>query len=312
MRFNYFSFLYVYQGFGVIVNRLAHKTKGYISAIIGLIIFSFTLPMSKIALGTPDAPQISFYFLTFGRAVLAGFASLILLFFIRPKIPKPQEFLLIAVGGLGIVYGFPFFSNYALLHTGGVHGSVITGILPLSTALFAAIYHRKYGNIFFWFMVLLGFSLVLLYAYLRSGTISFNDGSLILASLSASFGYVLGSAVSQNIPSEQVICWTLIIFLPINIILSWHYFPQNAQDIDLLSWGGFIYVGLFSMWLGFFFWYRGLAMGGVLITSQFQLIQPFLSVIFSAFILNEALDNYSVIFCFAIIGIIYITKRIKL
>ncbi len=293
-------------------HNLSEKTIGFILAFIGIVAFSFTLPMSKIALGTLENPQIPFTFITFGRAVVAGLASILVLLYIKPKIPARRDFIIMAIGGFGIVFGFPFFSNYALKNVSGVHGSVITGVLPLATAMLAAIYHRKWGNLPFWGLVLAGFALVLLYAYLQSGHIRLDDKALLLAVFMASFGYVLGSSVSMRIPAEQVICWTLIIYLPFNIILSYLYFPTNFDQIGIHAWGGFFYLGLFSMWLGFFFWYRGLAMGGVMIVSQFQLLQPFLSVLFSVWILGEPLDQYSLWFMFFIIAIIYGTKKIKI
>ena len=75
------------------------------------------------------------------------------------------------------------------------------------------------------------------------------------------------------------------------------------------AWGGFAYVTLFSMWLGFFAWYRGLALGGVLRVSQVQLLQPFLALLFAVPVLGERLDGVTVVFALAVMAVVVAGKR---
>jgi drug/metabolite transporter (DMT)-like permease len=72
---------------------------------------------------------------------------------------------------------------------------------------------------------------------------------------------------------------------------------------------GFGYVSLFSMWLGFFAWYRGLALGGVLRVSQVQLLQPFLALLFAVPVLGERLEAATVVFSLAVVGVVYLGRR---
>src|SRR5207247_8806395 len=133
------------------------------------------------------------------------------------------------------------------------------------------------------------------------------DGWRVLAVLSAAMGYVAGARVSARLPSEQVICWVLVISLPLTLPAMLATWP--AQPVRPSAWGGFAYVTLFSMWLGFFAWYRGLALGGTVRVSQVQLVQPFLAVLFAVPILGERLELSTVAFSLAVIATVVVGKR---
>ena len=146
------------------------------------------------------------------------------------------------------------------------------------------------------------------FAALRgSGRLSVADGLLLLAVLSAAMGYVAGARVSATLPAEQVICWVLVIALPFTLpamFATWPVQPARAS-----AWGGFAYVTLFSMWLGFFAWYRGLALGGTVRVSQVQLVQPFLALLFAVPVLGERLDATTLLFSLAVIATVFLGKR---
>jgi len=141
------------------------------------------------------------------------------------------------------------------------------------------------------------------------GSLSAADGLLLLAVGSASIGYVAGAQVSVRLPAEQVICWVLVLSLPLTLpamILTW---PADAAAVRITAWGGLAYVTLFSMWLGFFAWYRGLALGGVMRVSQVQLLQPFLALLFAVPVLGERLDATTVLFALAVMAVVLVGKR---
>jgi drug/metabolite transporter (DMT)-like permease len=118
---------------------------------------------------------------------------------------------------------------------------------------------------------------------------------------------VAGAHIAAELPAEQVICWVLVISLPLTLpvmLATWPDAPVRPQ-----AWGGFVYVTLFSMWLGFFAWYRGLALGGAVRVSQVQLVQPFLALLFAVPVLGETLDATTVAFSIAVIAVVFVGKK---
>jgi drug/metabolite transporter (DMT)-like permease len=160
----------------------------------------------------------------------------------------------------------------------------------------------------FWLCATLGCALVLGFAAQRgSGGLSAADGLLLLAVASASIAYVAGAKLSAHMSAEQVICWVLALCLPLTLPASLATWPEHA--VRQSAWLGFAYVTLFSMWLGFFAWYRGLALGGTVRVSQVQLVQPFLALLFAVPVLGETLDATTIAFSLAVIATVFIGKR---
>jgi drug/metabolite transporter (DMT)-like permease len=211
-----------------------------------------------------------------------------------------------------VVFGFPLFTSIAMRYVEAVHASVILGVLPLATAAVGALLHRQRPSAGFWLCAALGSALVVLFAVLRSNSmgglsIHFADLLLLAACLCAAVGYGYGARLSQHMRAEHVICWALVLSLPLTLplsILSWPPAPLKAS-----AWAGFAYVAVFSAWLGFFAWYRGLALGGTVRVSQVQLVQPFLSMLFAVPLLGERLDALTVGFGLAVIATVFIGKK---
>jgi drug/metabolite transporter (DMT)-like permease len=122
-------------------------------------------------------------------------------------------------------------------------------------------------------------------------------------------GYAEGGRLSQTMGGQQVISWALVlsmpVLLPITIWLGWSY----GVTASAKAWIGFGYVSLFSMFVGFFFWYKGLALGGIARVGQVQLLQPFLTLVGAALILGETLDARNFLFAAAVIAIVAIGRR---
>ena len=190
------------------------------------------------------------------------------------------------------MFGFPLLTSIAMRHVEAMHASVIVGVLPLATAAVGALLHRQRPSIGFWLCAALGSTLVVVFAVLRSGTsglsINFADLLLLAAMGCAAVGYCYGGRLAQHMRADHVVCWALIISLPITLPLSIYAWPLQA--VKPTAWLGFGYVAVFSMWLGFFAWYRGLALGGTVRVSQVQLVQPFLSFLFAMPMLGERLN----------------------
>jgi drug/metabolite transporter (DMT)-like permease len=292
------------------------ETKGLWLGLIGVLLFSATLPMTKLATGSFDAPQLSPVFVTFGRAALAGILSIFYLAFSRSPIPKKDQWGALFFTGLCVIIGFPLFMAMGLRHVESVHASVIMGILPLATAAIGSLWLGQRPSVGFWACAVAGSVLVMAFVLLRASPSSsqvagmganWADLLLLLAVLSAACGYVSGAQLTPSLGAERVICWVLVISLPLTVpmmLINWPPLPVRPS-----AWLGFGYVTLFSMWIGFFAWYRGLALGGTVRVSQVQLVQPFFSMLFSVPLLGESLDLVTVGFALAVIATVFIGKR---
>jgi drug/metabolite transporter (DMT)-like permease len=287
--------------------------KGLWLGLLGIVIFSVTLPMTRLAAGTPDAPQMSGVFIALGRAVVAAALSAVFLLATRAPLPQRRDWGPLAITAGGVVFGFPLFSSVAMRYVEAVHASVIVGVLPLATAAVGALLHRQRPSAGFWLCAALGSALVVAFAMLRSGgaaggpSIHFADALLLAAMLCAAVGYAYGGRLSQHMRAEQVICWALVLSLPLSLPLA--IFTWPAAPLKASAWWGFAYVAVFSMWLGFFAWYRGLALGGTVRVSQVQLVQPFLSMLFAVPLLGERLDAVTVGFGLAVIATVFAGKK---
>ena len=286
--------------------------KGLWLGLLGIVIFSVTLPMTRLAVGTPDAPQMSGLFIAMGRAVVAAGLSVALLVCTRAPLPARKDWLPLAITASGVVFGFPLLTSIAMRHVEAMHASVIVGVLPLATAAVGALLHRQRPSMGFWLCAALGSALVVVFAVLRSeGSsatgISFADLLLLAAMLCAAVGYCYGGRLAHHMRADHVICWALVISLPLTLPLAALSWP--AQAVRPSAWWGFGYVAVFSMWLGFFAWYRGLALGGTVRVSQVQLVQPFLSMLFAIPLLGEKLDAVTVGFALAVIATVFIGKK---
>ena len=309
-----------------------HVKKGLWLGLLGVTLFAVTLPMTKLAVGTLAEPQLTPWFITFGRAAVAGLLSILYLTWqysrrLEPdlpsktsnnqvwKLPSAAEWGLLAFTACGVVVGFPLFMSLALQYVPSTHGAVVTGLLPLTTAVIAALWFKQKPSTAFWLCAVLGTLLVLGFMVLRSadatGHVSLHlaDVFLLLAMLSASFGYIGGARLTPSLGAERVICWVLVLSLPITLPMTWLNLPPNLAAIHTASWWAFAYVAVFSMWLGFFAWYRGLAIGGAVRVSQVQLVQPFLSLLFAIPLLGEKLDAMTLGFGLAVIATVFVGKK---
>jgi len=287
---------------------VSDQRRGFLLGLLGVVIFAMTLPMTRLAVGDASAPQLLPAFVTAGRAAVAGLLSLVYLLAVHAPWPGRAQAAPLAVSALGTVVGFPIGIALALREVEAMHAAVITGVLPLATALLGAWATGQRPSAGFWACAVTGCGLVLAFAVWQgSGQLSVADGWLLLAVGSAAVGYVAGARVSAVLPAQQVICWVLVGSLPFTLPLMLWWWP--AAPVRASAWLGFGYAALFSMWLGFFAWYRGLALGGVVRVSQVQLLQPFLALLFAVPVLGERLDAATLAFSLAVIAVVFIGRR---
>ena len=291
------------------------ETKGLWIGLVGIVIFAATLPMTKLAVGSVVAPQLSPWFVTFGRAAVAGVLSLLYLWWVRSRgklnVPTRSEWPLVGITAFGVVVGFPLFLALALRYVPSTHGAVVTALLQLSTAVLGALWFRQRPSKGFWACAVLGSGLVLAFMVWRAGGLYLGAANLflIVAMTTGALGYIGGARLTPRLGSEQVICWVLVCSLPLTVPLAVWHAPAQPGNIDAMSWWAFAYVALFSMWIGFFAWYRGLALGGAVRVSQVQLVQPFLSIMVAVPLLGEKIDLLTIGFAIAVIATVFIGRK---
>ena len=292
------------------------ETLGLLLGLVGVTVFAITLPMTRLATGTADAPLLSPWFVTFARAVLAGSLSIIFLLVTRSPWPEVAQRKPLALAVLGNVLGFPIFLGFALRLVPSSHAAVFTALLPLATAAAAALVLGQRARLGFWLCAALGAGLVMVFSTLRAASqghslgLEWADALLLGAVLAAAVGYVYGAKVTPSLGAERVICWVCVMALPVTIpgaLLTW-----PGQAIPTSAWLGLGYVGIFSMWAGFFAWFRGLAIGGALRVSQVQLLQPFISIVAGFLILGEGFEALTLGFALAVVVTVFLGRRFTL
>lgn len=284
---------------------MSQESKGMLIGFVGILIFSLTLPITKVVL-------VSFnpYFIAFGRALLAGLFALAYLLYTRAPLPTRPDYMKLIVIALGVIFGFPIFTTIAMQEGSSAHGAVILGMMPLATTVIGVIRFKERPSLGFWLVSILGAGLVVVYALLKnSGSFTYIDGLLVLGGICACVGYVEGGELSRKMSPSQVISWALVISLPVNLVATVFSFDAAYWGANPFIWTSFIYLGLFPMYLGFFFWYGGLAIGGIARVSQVQLIQPFCTLIAASLILGDRLTLMNMVFAFLVVSTVVLSKK---
>jgi drug/metabolite transporter (DMT)-like permease len=259
------------------------ETAGWGSGLLGVIIFSGSLPATRVAIG-----GFSPLFLTSARAVIAALLGLALLVALRQKRPARSDLGSLAVVALGVVVGFPLLTALALQHISAARSIVFIGLLPLCTAIFGVLRGGERPKPAFWLFSIAGSALVAGFALNEGGNGSLTgDLFMIGAILLCGLGYADGATLSRRLGGWQVISWALLLSLPVMAILAVATLPGTFDGVAVPAWIGLAYVSVFSMLVGFVFWYRGLALGGISGVGQLQLLQPFFGLALAALLLGE-------------------------
>ena len=287
---------------------VSRETLGLIIGTIGVIIFGVTLPMTRIAVVSLDP-----WFVTMGRAALAGLVALCVLVVLKRSVPTRSELMRLGVAAVFVIVGFPGFTGFAMRLVPASHGGVVLGILPLVVALFGAIAARERHSFGFWLSALAGAALVIGFS-LRDGEGGLGLGDVLLlgAVLSAASGYTVLAGLTKSRPGWEVISWTVVISLPVTLPFAFLTAPSDLFAVPLPHWGAFLYLGLMSQYVGFFFWNTGLAMGGQARVSQTQLLQTFVTLAFAAWVNGEQVDLLTWIFAVAVVGVVLIGRRTRI
>ncbi|MGY4305423.1 drug/metabolite transporter (DMT)-like permease [Bradyrhizobium sp. USDA 4369] len=257
--------------------------EGWGSGAVGMTIFSGSLPATRAALDG-FAPL----FLTGARAALAAGLAALCLVLLRQPLPARRDLVSLGIVALGVVVGFPLLTALALQHVTSAHAIVFIGLLPLSTALFGVLRGGERPGPLFWLFAGLGAAIVSSFALSQGGAASATgDLAMIAAIIVCGLGYAEGAVLTRRLGGWQVISWALVLSSPLMLLLTWFTWPPLGPSITMPAWLGLAYVSVFSMFVGFAFWYRGLARGGTATVGQLQLLQPFLGLGFASLLLHE-------------------------
>lgn len=265
-------------------------TEGWISGFLGVLIFSGSLPATRVAVADFDP-----VFLTVARASIAGLLAALLLVLLGQKWPRRGDLVPLIIVSLGVVVGFPLLTALALEHVTAAHSIVFVGLLPLATAIFAVIRGGERPRPLFWLFSGLGSALVAGFA-LAQGFSSSPAGDLLMlaAIIVCGLGYAEGAKLSRTLGGWQVICWALVLSLPVMGLVALATMPPSWNGVGGPAWLGLAYISLFSMLIGFVFWYRGLALGGIAGVGQLQLLQPLFGLALAALLLGEPVSTLMV------------------
>jgi drug/metabolite transporter (DMT)-like permease len=261
-------------------------TGGWVNGFIGVVIFAGSLPATRVAVLDLDP-----VFLTCARAAIAALAGLAMLLMLRQARPRTAELPSLAIVVMGVVIGFPLLTALALRHVSSAHSIVFIGLLPICTAIFGVVRGGERPRPAFWIFALAGSGFVAGHA-VRGGIEASPTGDLLMlaAVVLCGLGYAEGARLSRRLGGWQVISWALVIALPLMLPLAFFTMPSSFADVGAPAWLGLAYVSLFSMLIGFLFWYRGLAEGGIAAVGQLQLLQPFIGLGLAASLLDETVS----------------------
>jgi drug/metabolite transporter (DMT)-like permease len=286
--------------------RVQRPVLGLFLGFLGICAFGGTLPFTKLAL-----ESFSPAFVTFGRASVAGAIAACVLLALRRRFPRGRAPALI-IAAVALVFAFPGLSSLAMMTVPANHGGVMLSVTPLAITAFAVLMASERPSPLFWFWSVAGGVVVATFALGEAeGGPGIGHLWLLLASISTAFGYVIFGKLSRDMPGWEVICWALVLALPVSVAgaaLSWRPEFMDATGSALVGFG---YTALFSMFLGFFAWNAALAMGGIARVGQVQLLQVFVTLALSAAILNETLDLRTFVYAALVVAIVWFGRRAK-
>jgi drug/metabolite transporter (DMT)-like permease len=250
---------------------------------LGVLAFSFTLPATRVAV-----EQLDPTFVGIGREAFAAVLAGLILLLTRASFPSRAQLRRLAIVAFGVVFGWPLFTAIALQGLTSAHSAVIVGILPAATAVAAVLRAGERPTRGFWLASLAGLMAVLGFAASQGAGLPSTDDLLILIAVALSaIGYAEGGALARELGGWRVICWAVFLSAPLTVPIALVAAAGSDVHADADAWLGFAYVAGVSALLGFFPWYAGLARGGVAKIGQVQLVQPLLTLAWSAALLGE-------------------------
>lgn len=288
----------------------ARTSSGVWWGLLGVVAFSFTVPLTRVAV-----EGMSPLFIGAGRAVVAAVLAALALGLTRQRFPRGVQWFRLAVVAGGIVAGFPLLTTFALTSTSASHGAVVIALLPAATATIAVIRGRERPRPLFWVLTAVGVAAALVFALVQSGgfgSLHWADLLLLGAVLAAAIGYAEGGLLARELGAWQTISWALVVASPVMIVLTLAALASGLPEASPVQWLSFAYLGAVSMFLGFFAWYHGLAIGPMAQVSQIQLVQPVMTIAWAGLLLGEPMTWTTVVGGLAVILCAGAAVRVRL
>jgi drug/metabolite transporter (DMT)-like permease len=285
-------------------NTVSLETQAALWAFLGVLAFSFTLPATRIA-----APALGGFTVGIGRAIIAAVLAALVLYLRREKLPERRHWLGLGLVALGCVFGFPVLSSTALQFVDSSHGSITNGLLPAASAVAAVLFARERPHWSFWLVCVAGVLAAVLYGISRgAGGLQLGDLLMLLAVAMGAIGYAEGGRLARELEGWRVISWALVFSVPLLLVSFPFAVSSHAVTLSPLVVACFLYVAVFSMYLGFFAWYKGLAMGSIAKTGQVQLVQTPLTLLWSGLLLGEHLDPVTLSAGGLMVGVVVLSR----
>lgn len=279
----------------------ARNRQALLLGLLGVVMFGLTLPATRLAVADFDP-----LFVTAGRSLVAAALASLVLLSARPRPPQRRDWPRLAAFAVFSIIGFPLLMAIAMQYAPAAHGAVVLAVLPLLTAMAGAVVAGERPSLGFWGCGVAGTASVLVYSLLSggpSGDLHWADLLLAASAASAAMAYALGGEMAQRIGGWEVISWALVFSAPVMLVLVLLSGPINWAA-SASAWAGFLYVSVFSMFLAFFAWNKGLALGGIARVGQLQLLQPFIALVGAAALLGEAVGWLEIGFAALVVGIV--------
>jgi drug/metabolite transporter (DMT)-like permease len=283
---------------GAVALPRAPEASAFVWCLLGVVGFSLSLPATRAAV-----PEIGVLPVTFGRACSAGLLALVVLVWKRERLPKRHQLLPLALVALGVAFGFPLCTAVALAEVPSTHATVIIGLVPAATALYAVMRNGERPSLGFWLAAFAGAVAVVVFGASQGSLhLAGADLWLLAAVAFAALGYAEGARLSSSLGGWRVISWALVLGLPFSLAGSIWAWPTAGLHPGPRAVFGFGYISLVSMYLAFFAWYRGLASGSIARGSQIQLVQPVLSLGWAALWLGEEVGAATLVASLVVVG----------
>lgn len=292
-----------------LVRRLEHLLPpGLLLGSLGVLAFSFSYPATRLAVVDLDPLLVSF-----GRAAVAGLLAVLYLVGVRAPRPTIAQWRSLVIVAASVVIVFPTLTGIALQAKTSAHVAVVTALMPAATAVAAVLRAGERPSRVFWAAAAGGAVAVIAFAFIQgAGGLDADDILLLVAVAIIGIGYAEGGALSRSLGGARTICWALLLSLPVTIPVSLMVAGRSELgSVQPSAWLGFLYVSLFSMFLGFFAWYGGLARGGVARIGQVQLAQPLLTLVFAVLVLGETITPATVLTAVVVLACVVITQRAR-